>query len=86
MLYAGKQLGKLFRHPKVPNTTFTSMLTLPLLVGKETYNRAYVFYVFLLLYFYLILCVFQPLVEIIGGKDSIKFEGASLAPLRSAFQ
>ncbi|MBZ9901789.1 hypothetical protein LB514_15820 [Mesorhizobium sp. CA17] len=76
-LYAGKRLGELISPPKGAEYDFTSMLTLPLLVGRETYNRAYVFYVFLLLYFYLILCVFQPLIDIVGGKNTIKFEGAA---------
>ncbi|WFP61326.1 hypothetical protein [Mesorhizobium sp. WSM4904] len=76
-LYAGKRLGELITPPKGAEYDFTSMLTLPLLVGRDTYNRAYIFYVFLLLYFYFVLCIFQPLVDIIGGKTTIKFQGAS---------
>ncbi|MDM9629071.1 hypothetical protein QTL95_24585 [Rhizobium sp. S152] len=83
-LYAGKRLGELISPPKDEEYDFTKMLSLSTMVGQDVYYRSYVFYVFLLEFFYLILCMFQPLTDVLLDKtNKIVFEGTTW-PLAAA--
>lgn len=83
-LYAGKRLGELLTPPKDEEYDFTKMLSLATMVGQDVYYRSYVFYLFFLEFFYLILCLFQPLKDILLEKSTqIVFEGSTW-PLAAA--
>jgi len=77
-LYAGKRLGELISPPKDEEYDFTKMLSLATMVGKDVFLRSYIFYLFLLEFFYIILCVFQPLTAVLlDQSNTIKFEGSA---------
>lgn len=77
-LYAGKRLGELISPPKDEEYDFTKMLSLATMMGKDVYYRSYFFYVFLLEFFYLILCLFQPLKDVLlDNSNKIVFEGST---------
>ncbi|MBY5585067.1 hypothetical protein [Rhizobium leguminosarum] len=84
-LYAGKRLGELISPPLDEAYDFTKMLTLETMVGQDVYRRSFIFYVFLLEFFYIILCTFKPLTAIFlaNEADKVSFNGASW-PLTAA--
>lgn len=83
-LYAGKRLGDLISPPKDEEYDFTRMLSLSTMVGRDVFYRAYIFYLFLLEFFYFILCSFQPLKDILQGQSSTITFGGATWPLGAA--
>lgn len=83
-LYAGKRLGELISPPKDEAFDFTKMLSLSTMVGRDVYYRSYIFYLFLLEFFYLIICAVEPLGKILlGQSNTVTFQGPTW-PLTAA--
>ncbi|MGO8056959.1 hypothetical protein ACC716_01940 [Rhizobium johnstonii] len=83
-LYAGKRLGELITPPEDEEYDFTRMLSLAMIVGLDVYRRSYVFYVFLLEFFYVVLCTFEPLANLLlDQSNTVVFDGAAW-PLMAA--
>src|SRR5262249_54715870 len=54
------------------------MLSLATMVGKDVFFRSYIFYLFLLEFCYIILCVFQPLTGVLlDNSNTITFQGSA---------
>jgi hypothetical protein len=53
-------------------------MTLQTMVGRESFTRAYFFYVFLLEFLYLLLCLSRPLFAVLAdGNTGLKFEDST---------